>query len=91
MSHPRAVLDYWFGPASTNWWHKDPLFDKELAQQWGALMELAQEGKLKAWEDSAEGALAVVILLDQMSRNCYRGEARAFAYDSEAQRVTLEA
>lgn len=86
------VLDFWFSDAvRPRWWAKDPDFDQLVALRLGALHEAAFRGDLDGWKRTAEGALALVILLDQVPRNIFRGEARSFAADPLALAVTREA
>jgi len=94
----QAVLDCWFGaPGSATygqdrkvWFKRDAKFDATLGERFGALLEAAQQGALDAWARTPLGALALVILLDQFSRNCYRGTARAFAADGRALRIAKQ-
>lgn len=80
-----AVLDFWFAPGmDKRWFAADAGLDRELAELFGQDLGLAFRGALDHWVDSAEGALALVILLDQMPRNVFRGKAQAFAFDSHA-------
>eukprot|EP00931_Biecheleriopsis_adriatica_P025759 TRINITY_DN15748_c0_g1_i1.p1 TRINITY_DN15748_c0_g1~~TRINITY_DN15748_c0_g1_i1.p1 ORF type:complete len:204 (+),score=27.52 TRINITY_DN15748_c0_g1_i1:80-613(+) len=83
------ILEFWFQQHSHRWWDRNPRFDAHIAEKWAGLMERAQQGGLMDWESFAEGALAKIILLDQFSRNAYRGSARAFEYDREARRICL--
>lgn len=88
----REVLDFWFGaPGSAEygrarkiWFKKDAAFDALLRERFGALLDAACAGELDAWCAAPEGALALVIVLDQFSRNCHRGTPRAFAADDKA-------
>lgn len=84
----REVLDFWFGvPAAAprmEWFRKDEAFDAEIRRRFGALHAAAAVGELDAWRASAEPMLALVIVLDQFSRNLFRGDARAFAQDAYA-------
>lgn len=90
--HAREVLDFWFGaPGSaefgrerTMWFKKDAAFDALLRERFGALLDAACAGELDAWCATPEGALALVIMLDQFSRNCHRDTPRAFAADDRA-------
>jgi uncharacterized protein (DUF924 family) len=88
MTTPRAVLDFWFGPDPDTWrmaWFKpDPEFDAAIARQFGATLAEAATGAHDAWAATAEGALALAIVLDQFPRNMFRGSARAFATDAQA-------
>jgi len=89
---PREVLDFWFGaPGSETfgrerkmWFRKRAVFDAQLRERFGALLDAAHAGELDAWCATPEGALALVIVLDQFSRNCHRGTPRAFAADEKA-------
>ncbi len=88
------VLDFWFGEllpdgtaapeTSARWWRKDPEFDQEIRSRFGALVEQAGSGGLDDWSRSARGGLALVILLDQFTRNVHRGSGRAFEHDARA-------
>ena len=88
----RAVLDFWFGaPGSATygqdrklWFKRDAAFDASLRERFGTLLEPAGQGALDAWADTPLGGLALVIVLDQFSRNLNRGTARAFAGDAHA-------
>jgi uncharacterized protein (DUF924 family) len=91
-SRALEVLDFWFLPADApghnayrpEWFTVDPAFDAALQRRFGDLVETALAGGLREWEDSAEGALARILLLDQFPRNIFRDTARAFAGDDDA-------
>ena len=85
MSDPEIVLNFWFNEIEpAQWWRKDPAFDAQLKQRFGQLHEdVAHTGALH-WRDHATGRLAEVIVLDQFSRNLYRDDPRAFAWDAPA-------
>jgi uncharacterized protein (DUF924 family) len=86
---PDDVLAFWFAPGmEERWFKKDPAFDEEVRQILLPLNEQAAAGQLDDWRQSARGALALVILLDQVPRNLFRGEPRAFATDAKALAVT---
>ncbi len=86
------VLDTWFGtPASSEyghyrraWYKKDAAFDALLVARFGAVLDQAQAGALAHWRETPLGALALIVLLDQLSRHCFRGKPRAFAADAQA-------
>ena len=66
-----------------DWWFKaDPERDAQLAERHGQLVEQCDRGALYHWLDRPEGRLALVIALDQLPRNLFRGTPRAFAYDA---------
>jgi uncharacterized protein (DUF924 family) len=88
MRDVRAILNFWFAPGmKPRWFKKDPEFDAEIARQFLSVHERAAKGELAEWQGSPEGALALVLLLDQFPRNLFRGTARAFATDAEARAV----
>ena len=88
------ILDYWFGDSVKDpskapgrmafWFDADPERDAEMRDRWGELVLAASEGKLDFWTRTPRGRLAVLILLDQMRRNIYRGTAEAFRHDGRA-------
>lgn len=91
---PRAewLLGYWFSaPVAARWFAADPALDRDLADRFQPLVEQALAGGLEDWADTPHGALALVLLLDQLPRNLWRGGARAFAGDSRARRVAAAA
>lgn len=94
---PETVLDFWFGPregrgkAREEWFRKDDAFDAQIRERFGELHAQAARRELEAWRASAEPMLALVIVLDQFSRNLYRGDARAFAQDAHARECAREA
>jgi uncharacterized protein (DUF924 family) len=88
---PSDVVAFWHEAGPERWFKKDPQFDDEIRTRFLALHEAAARGDLKDWEATAEGALALLILLDQFPRNMFRGNARAFATDPLARAVTASA
>src|SRR5262249_2367955 len=84
----RDVLDFWFGPdrgkARAAWFRKDERFDGEIRRRFGDLHARAARGELEVWRGTRESMLALVVILDQFSRNLHRGDARAFAQDARA-------
>lgn len=82
---PSDVLDYWFSDRARRlWFDKNDAFDEEIRQRFGTLTEEAIAGTHGEWASSPDGALALVIALDQFPRNIFRGSPRAFAGDSRA-------
>lgn len=94
MNDYEAVLSFWFGELDAQgradpeqvkrWWKKDPAFDETIRQRFGALHEALMRRQYGEWLESARGRLAAVIVLDQFSRNMFRGTAAMFASDSRA-------
>lgn len=92
MSTPRDILGFWFSDrARPLWFEKDEAFDDEIRTRFGALVHEAQMGGLESWRASPEGALALLLLLDQFGRNIYRGEAKAYLGDALARAIADEA
>ena len=92
MSELESVLHFWFEEINpAQWWKKDADFDREIAQRFSELHGRAQRGELFSWRDQSRGRLAEIILLDQFSRNLFRYEARAFAWDGMALLLAQEA
>jgi len=85
------VLAFWFAPAQKGrWYAKDDQFDAEIRQRFLATYEAAYAGELDEWRSTPESLLGLIILLDQFSRNMFRGSSRAFASDAHAVRLTKE-
>jgi uncharacterized protein (DUF924 family) len=78
-----GVLAFWLAD-SARWWKKDPAFDAEVRNRFLALHEAIDRGEREDWLETPRGALAYVIVLDQFSRNMFRGSARSFASDARA-------
>jgi len=94
MTHtagPGEVVTFWLGQNEKVWFSADPAFDAEVLSRFAELVERAKSGALDHWADTAEGALALVILLDQMTRNIYRDSPEMFAADGKALSVAERA
>ena len=81
------VVSFWREAGPDRWFNKDAAFDDEIRERFFDTYEAAAAGKLSDWEQSAQGALALLILLDQFPRNMFRGDARAFATDPLARAI----
>jgi uncharacterized protein (DUF924 family) len=88
---PRDVLGFWREAAAEKWFNKDPAFDAEIRRRFLGTYEAAAGGRLGAWEETPEDALALLILLDQFPRNMFRGDARTYAADPLAREVAARA
>lgn len=84
------VLDFWFLPIGVKghnaqraeWFRKNDEFDQQIFSQFGGVIEEALAGGLRQWDDEGtQGTLARIIVLDQFTRNVYRGTAKSFAGD----------
>jgi uncharacterized protein (DUF924 family) len=87
-----AVMDFWFGrhgdrgrdTPRRQWFEKSDAFDAQIRDRFGMLIPRAIAGDLQAWAADPEGAVAQILVLDQFTRNVYRGTAQAFAGDARA-------
>ncbi|WMN59665.1 DUF924 domain-containing protein [Pseudoalteromonas xiamenensis] len=88
----QAVLHFWFEEVeSKQWFTVDEQFDELIQLRFGDVLQQAEAGELFPWRNSSEGRLAEIIVLDQFSRNVYRGQADAFKNDAMALVLAQEA
>ena len=85
------VVQFWVDAGPGRWFRKDAAFDDRFRERFAAAHEAAARGELDDWLTDAEGALALLILLDQYPRNSFRGTARMFATDDKALDVAKRA
>jgi len=86
------VLEFWFVELEPRqWWTKDTIIDQLIRDRFGELHDDAIASKLYYWRESGMGRLAEIIVLDQFSRNIYRDQAKAFAWDGMALVLAQEA
>ena len=89
---PDSVIEFWFEQIdSSQHFQEDRAFDQLVRDRFGALHRSASHGELYSWREQPSGALAEVIVLDQFSRNLFRGSAEAFSCDSMALVLAQEA
>jgi uncharacterized protein (DUF924 family) len=100
MTDPRVddILAFWFGPptgdgldAAARWYKRDPAFDDEIRTRFRDDLARASRGELDAWSATPRGALALVVLLDQFTRNMFREGGDAFSNDPRALAITRAA
>ena len=84
IATPDEVLSFWREAGADRWFTRDEAFDLAVRERFLPTYEAAAEGELSDWEATAEGALALVIVLDQFPRNMFRGDARTFVADGLA-------
>ncbi len=102
MSDAASVLAYWFGDErdpidgvaalerrGAMWFYGGAEVDREIAARFGAELERARRGELDEWAGTPRDRLALIVLLDQFSRNVFRGTPLAFAQDGAAQRLAV--
>ncbi|WP_148873945.1 DUF924 family protein [Serratia marcescens] len=88
----KQVIDFWFDEIEpVMWFKKDDDFDRLLHRRFGEIWRAAATGELAHWRDTVEGRLAEVIVLDQFSRNLFRGTPQSFACDGMALILAQEA
>lgn len=100
VATPAEVLAFWFGayppgspvPAEVRgqWFKKDAAFDCHLRARFGATILEALAGRLTGWAASPEGWLALIVVLDQFTRNAFRGHPASFSGDVQALGLALD-
>ena len=91
MTHDaiEEILTFWFEEIdSSKWFVQDRAFDRELEDRFGECLARAKRGELDDGAETARGRLALIVTLDQFSRNLYRGRAKAFEADAKALELT---
>ena len=82
---PTDVLAFWFSQPPANWFRKNEAFDTDIRARFGATIDVALNGGLRAWdEEGPAGTLARILVLDQFTRNAFRGTPASFAGDALA-------
>ncbi len=98
ISH-HAILEFWFGgPEDAGsvssdrgkfWFRGGDEVDRQIRKKFSKSLELAARGELDDWRRTPQGTLALILVLDQLPRNMFRGSAQAYAYDRQAQSLCL--
>jgi uncharacterized protein (DUF924 family) len=84
LATPDEVVSFWREAGPERWFARDEALDEACRERFGLTYEAAARGDLNEWELTPEGALAVVLLLDQFPRNMFRGTRRVYATDPAA-------
>ena len=84
---PAEILTFWREVGRERWYRQDATFDADLRGRFFGLWQKATAGELSSWEASDDGALALVIVLDQFPRNIFRGDIRTYSSDAQAREV----
>lgn len=85
MINPHDILNFWFNELSPNqWFAVSNELDQTIKTKFLKIHSIASKGELYIWRNTPEGRLAEIIILDQFSRNIFRGSAEAFAQDTMA-------
>lgn len=100
IAEAEDVLEFWFADAATGpeaierrnriWFRGGAPFDRECSERFAASLTAAASGELDHWKQSPRGRLALILLLDQLSRNIYRGTATAYRQDERALAICRE-
>ncbi|MHB2167129.1 DUF924 family protein [Alsobacter sp. R-9] len=91
ISNPESVIAFWREAGPERWFRSDPAFDQACRDRWMALHADAAAGRLDDWAATPDGALALLLLLDQMPRNMHRGTPAAYGSDPAAVRAARAA
>lgn len=81
---PGDVVAFWREAGPSRWFRKDDAFDHDFRARFLGAHDAALRGEFDAWAVNPQGALALLILLDQFPRNAFRGTARMFESDAKA-------
>lgn len=85
---PQSLVEFWFSDTVRPFWFRStPAFDCQLRDRFQIVWQQAATGELDSWAETAEGALALVVILDQFPLNIYRGEARSFSTEARARDI----
>ena len=84
LPSPYDIVRFWRDAGPQRWFKKDAAFDAEFKTRFEVAHHAAATGALDGWTASAEGALALLVLLDQLPRNAWRGSGHMFATDGKA-------
>lgn len=91
LVEPEDVIDFWFGSPIARqdalWWRGGDSADREIRDRFGMTVQQALDGQLAYWQADNTGCVALIVVLDQFTRNMYRGTAKAFAGDPLARSV----
>src|ERR671913_715351 len=103
VSSPEEVLSYWFpeedifdadqetfGRQMQWWFQGGPEVDTQISERFGQVLEQARRGELDHWAQTPRGRLALIVVLDQFSRNIYRGSPLSYAQDQKALELAVE-
>ncbi len=82
------ILEFWIEIGPDGWWYKNEEIDRRIVDEFGATHTAAIAGELDHWAEEADGALALIIVLDQFSRNMFRGSPKSFTQDNQALTVS---
>ena len=89
---PSDVLDYWFSEKSKQFWFSStPQVDNEIKVHFESVWEKAAEGEYSQWRETADGSVALIVILDQLPLNMFRSDPKGFQTENMAVEVALNA
>ena len=89
---PVIILDYWYSERiKKHWFRSTPELDSEMRDKFEVLWEIAAKGELNHWAETADGALALVIVLDQLPLNMFRNQVKSFQTEQASVSITRAA
>jgi uncharacterized protein (DUF924 family) len=89
---PSDIIDYWFSEKNKQFWFAStPTIDKEIKSRYENVWEQASSGDFSSWRETAEGSVALIIILDQFPLNMFRSESKSFKTENMAIEVALTA
>ncbi len=91
VSEPQDITEFWAEAGAKKWWQKDDAFDAEIRTRFADTLDAAQAGDLDHWQNTPDGTLALILVLDQFTRNLNRDSADAYANDNKALTVAKAA
>lgn len=91
VATPNDILGFWRNAGPRQWYAANPRFDAAIRLKFEPVHHAAARGAYDKWAETPEGALALLILLDQFPRNLYRQSAHAFATDPKARAIARAA
>lgn len=91
IDNAETIITFWHKAGPKKWFAKNDDFDAEIADKFVHLIEEAGNGGLQDWLDAPRSCLAYILLLDQFTRNIYRNDGKAFAYDPLALKAAKHA
>ncbi len=88
----RELIEFWFSEeASKHWFNSTETFDQALIDTYEGTWMEAKQGELDHWQQSAAGSLALIIVLDQLPLNMFRGQAKSFSTEAQSREVARAA
>lgn len=92
LINPQLILDFWFSkPMINHWFSSTESIDQEIRERFLAVWEEAKSGNYQTWQNTASGALALCIVLDQFPLNMFRGTAKSFSTEQQAVEICKQA